>query len=103
MTMKETPMETEDGRGTENGDGGGKPSRVLKVLAVAGFAILFVLHVLRGRWAPAAFFVAVAVLFLKGKEIDGWPKPARYLFMIVYAALAVAMLVHVIRELKALG
>jgi hypothetical protein len=91
-------MDNESGSRTT--DGGG-PSRVLRVLAVVGFSLAFVINLLRGRWVTAAFFVAVGLLFLKGRAIDRWPKPARYLLIAVYAALAVGTFVTLILDLKA--
>ena len=99
MMRKEALMETHEGRAAE---GGGTPSRALRAMALAGFALLFGLHLLRGRWVTAAFFLAVAALFLKGREIDGWPKAARVLVVLVYAALAVGMFFQLIADLKAL-
>ena len=79
-----------------------KPPRWLKVLALVAWSVSFVIHLLRGRWVTAAFFVATVFLFLRGRDIDRWPKPRRYLAIAVYAALAVAMLVELLWQLKVL-
>ena len=81
--------------------GGGKTSRLMRVLAGAGFSLAFVVNLLRGRWVTAAFFLAVGFLFLKGDEIDRWPKTARYLLILVYAALGVGMLLNLVFDIKA--
>ena len=101
MTGKEGPVETHEGRAAEN-VGGGALSRAFKALALAGFALSFAFNLLRGRWLTAAFFLAVGVVFLKGREIDGWPKAARALVILVYAALAVGMFFQLISDLKGL-
>ena len=79
-----------------------RPPRWLKVLGVVGFSGSFVIHLLRGRWVTAAFFVATGLLFLLGREVDRWPKPRRYLFIVVYVALGIAMLAEMLWQVRAL-
>jgi hypothetical protein len=96
-------METDEGRAAEYVGGGGTPSRVMKVALVVGVVPALASQLLRGRWLTAAFFLAVGILFLKGRKIDGWPKPVRVVLIIVYAALAAAMFVQLIQEFGAHG
>ena len=92
-------MENQDVQGAE---GVWKTPRWLRVLAVAGFSVSFVVHLLRGRWVSALFFVATLLLFLLGKRIDDWPKRRRYLAIFIYVMLAVAMTVEIVWQVKAL-
>ena len=95
-------MEIDERRAAEN-EGGGTAALARRLLGVASFVALFVLNLLRGKWVAAAFFLATALLFLKGREADAWPKAVRYPLVILYAALAVVMFVTLIQDFKALG
>ena len=87
-------MENRDVSEVEGRAGVG-PSRTLRAVAILGFGIPLVVHLLRGRWVTATFFAASIALFLRGREIDGWPKPRRYAAIAVYVALAAGMLAEV--------
>jgi peptidoglycan/LPS O-acetylase OafA/YrhL len=77
--------------------------RMLLLLTVAVFALTGGLNLLSGEWLSAAFFLAGAFVFFKGKELDRWPKAARVILIIAFAALAVAMFVSLIQKAKRLG